>query len=58
MRSLAMEGTGDEGEHPRAHLAGFTGALQADGYAGFDGLYGGGRVVEAACWGARASPVL
>lgn len=39
-----------KGEHPRAHLAGFTGVLQADGYAGFDGLYGGGRVVEAACW--------
>jgi len=37
-------------EHPRAHLAGFRGTLQADGYAGFDGLYEGGRVVEAACW--------
>ena len=24
-----------KGEHPRAHLAGFTGILQADGYAGF-----------------------
>ena len=24
--------------------------MQADGYAGFDGLYQGGRVVEAACW--------
>jgi len=24
--------------------------LQADGYAGFDGLYEGGCVVEAACW--------
>ena len=39
-----------KGEHPRAHLAGFTGVLQADGYAGFDGLYQGGRIVEAACW--------
>lgn len=38
------------GEHPRAHLAGFRGVLQADGYAGFGGLYEGGRVVEAACW--------
>lgn len=38
------------GEHPRAHLAGFRGTLQADGYAGFDGLYEGGQVVEAACW--------
>ena len=39
-----------KGEHPRAHLAGFQGTLQADGYAGFDGLYETGRVVEAACW--------
>ena len=39
-----------KGEHPRAHLAGFQGTLQADGYAGFDGLYQGRRVVEAACW--------
>ena len=37
-------------EHPRTHLAGFTGVLHADGYAGFDGLYHGGRVLEAACW--------
>ena len=37
------------GEHPRAHLAGFRGILQADGYAGFAGLYAGG-VSEAACW--------
>ena len=27
------------GEHPRAHLAGFRGVLQADGYAGFGSLY-------------------
>ena len=38
------------GEHPRAHLAGFSGVLHADGYAGFEGLYESGRVVEAACW--------
>ena len=38
------------GEHPRAHLAGFRGTLQADGYAGFNGLYEGGHVIEAACW--------
>ena len=37
------------GEHPRAHLSGFRGILQADGYAGYAGLYGDGRVVEAAC---------
>jgi transposase len=37
-------------EHPREHLAGFAGVLHADGYAGFEGLDDGGRVVEAACW--------
>jgi transposase len=36
-------------EHPREHLREFRGILQADGYAGFAGLYGGDRVVEAAC---------
>ncbi len=36
-------------EHPRAHLTGFDGLLQADGYAGFGGLYEGG-VTEVACW--------
>lgn len=38
-----------KGEHPRGHLAGFRGTLQADGYAGFAGLYAG-EVAEAACW--------
>jgi len=35
-------------EHPKAHLAGFKGILQADGYAGYAGLYRQG-VTEAAC---------
>jgi transposase len=39
-----------EGAHPRAHLRGFRGALQADGFSGFDGLYVDGQVREAACW--------
>ena len=39
-----------KGAHPLAHLARFSGILQADGYAGFNGLYEGGRIVEAACW--------
>lgn len=39
-----------KGEHPRAHLRNFTGVLQADGYAGFDQLYDGNRITEAACW--------
>jgi transposase len=38
-----------KGERPRAHLASFAGILQADGYAGFDRLYGE-RIQEAACW--------
>jgi transposase len=38
-----------KGEHPRRHLAGFNGILQADGYAGYAGLYERG-VTEAACW--------
>ena len=38
-----------KGEHPRQHLASFSGILQADGYAGFHHLYEGGRIVEAAC---------
>jgi transposase len=38
-----------KGEHPRQHLAPFRGILQADGYAGYAGLYDRG-VTEAACW--------
>ena len=37
-----------KGEHPRTHLAGFRGILQADGYTGYAGLYQSG-VTEAAC---------
>jgi transposase len=37
-----------KGEHPRAHLQGFRGILQADGYAGFAKLYGN-KIIEAAC---------
>jgi transposase len=44
-----------KGEHPRSHLVGFEGILQADGYSGFKELYkpdatGTARVREAACW--------
>jgi len=38
-----------KGEHPRTHLEPFRGILQADGYAGYAGLYDRG-VTEAACW--------
>ena len=37
------------------HLALFRGTLQADGYAGFNRLYEGGHIREAACW-AHVSP--
>jgi len=39
-----------KGEHPQAHLSNFRGHLQADGYAGFEKIYEGGRILEAACW--------
>jgi transposase len=39
-----------KGIHPRTHLARFTGALHADGYAGFDRLFESGRIHELACW--------
>ena len=42
------------GEHPVEHLQTFSGILQADVYAGYNGLYVAdrvpGRVTEAACW--------
>ncbi|MBC8058409.1 MAG: IS66 family transposase [Rhizobiales bacterium] len=42
------------GVHPQAHLAGYTGLMQADAYAGFNRLYEAGRkpgpIVEAVCW--------
>jgi transposase len=39
-----------KGEHPQRRLRNFQGILQADAYSGFNALYEGGRVVEAACW--------
>ena len=36
-------------ERPAAHLRGFLGTLQVDGYAGFEAL-AAGEVVLAACW--------
>ena len=39
-----------KGEHPKAHLRTFQGTLQADGYAGFEQIYAGGKIQEAACW--------
>ncbi|MFQ8433808.1 IS66 family transposase [Amaricoccus sp. W119] len=42
------------GEHPQSHLAGWSGILQTDAYAGFGGLYAADRqpepITEALCW--------
>jgi transposase len=50
------------GEHPRAHLKEFAGVIHADGgacpragqrpdpWAGFNELFAGNRITEAACW--------
>ncbi len=37
-----------KGERPRDHLSGYSGFLHADGYAGYDKLYGD-RIKEVAC---------
>src|SRR6476619_5308352 len=43
-----------KGEHPKLHLAGYAGILQADAYDGYNQLYlaarDPGRSREAACW--------
>src|SRR3954454_2894846 len=42
-----------KGEHPAAHLAGFTGVLQVDGYSGFKSLLAGrppDQIKLAFCW--------
>ena len=43
-----------DGEHPEAHLASYTGVMQADAYSGYNGLYVArrkpGPITEAACW--------
>ena len=42
------------GEHPAAHLAGWSGLLQADAYGGYGDLYAADRqpapILEASCW--------
>src|SRR3954453_20169160 len=43
-----------KGEHPKMHLTGYAGILQADAYDGYNQLYMAGRdpgpIQEAACW--------
>ena len=48
------------GEHPRAHLASWSGLLQADAYGGYTKLYDADRkpglILEAACWAHARRP--
>ena len=39
-----------EGIHPTRFLAGYTGYLQADDYAGYHATFRTGRVIHVACW--------
>src|SRR3954453_13098172 len=39
-----------KGQHPRDHLKDFRGVIHGDGYAGFNELFAGSRIAEAACW--------
>lgn len=38
-----------KGEHPVSHLAGYKGCMHADGYSGFNGLFGDDKANEMAC---------
>ena len=42
------------GEHPEKHLTAWSGIMQADAFAGYNGLYSAGRepgpIIEATCW--------
>ena len=48
------------GEHPRSHLAKWSGLLQADAYGGYTQLYAAdrppGAILEAACWAHARRP--
>ena len=48
------------GEHPRSHLAQWSGLLQADAYGGYNQLYEADRrpgpILEAACWAHARRP--
>ena len=47
-----------KGEHPKLHLKGFTGVLQADAYSGFNDLYDGRPYPGSGLLGACAAQVL
>jgi hypothetical protein len=53
--AVYLYSTNRKGERPASHLANFEGVLQVDGYAGFEQLTEGGKVVLAACWAMRAA---
>ena len=38
-----------KGEHPVSHLSGYKGWVHADGYAGFNGVFGADKAEEMAC---------
>ena len=38
-----------KGRHPATHLRGYTGIVHADGFTGFNGLFGEGLATEQAC---------
>ena len=38
-----------KGEHPSSHLAGYQGVVHADGFTGFNDLFGDGKASEQAC---------
>ena len=38
-----------KGEHPSSHLKGYKGVIHADGFTGFNGLFGTDRASEQAC---------
>ena len=44
------------GEHPQAHLANYSGILQADAYGGYGKIYASGHVDEASCWAHARRP--
>ena len=45
-----------KGEHPQAHLANYSGILQADAYSGYGKVYLSGQVIEASCWAHARRP--
>jgi transposase len=49
-RAIARGGRGSTSPRSHAHLKEFRGVIHADGYAGFNELFAGGRIFETGCW--------